>query len=100
MTTDEVEEESPADELKEHGTVRRSINGVKDPVKYSDIASDSELKSTFDTYRPGHEFLPIVQQLMNNNPNLTGNSANYSTDNSIYFRENKWKVRPVVELSK
>lgn len=87
-------------QLKEHGTVRRSINGVKDPVKYSDIASDSELKSTFDTYRPGHEFLPIVQQLMNNNPNLTGNSANYSTDNSIYFRENKWKVRPVVELSK
>ena len=87
-------------QLKEHGTVRRSINGVKDPVKYSDIASDSELKSTFDTYRPGHEFLPIVQQLMNNNPNLTGNSANHSTDNSTYFRENGWKVRPVVELSK
>ena len=54
---------SSMQQLKEHGTVRRSINGVKDPVKYSDIASDSELKSTFDTYRPGHEFLPIVQQL-------------------------------------
>lgn len=37
---------------------------------------------------------------MNNNPNLTGNSANHSTDNSTYFRENGWKVRPVVELSK
>lgn len=59
-----------------------------------------ELKSTFDTYISGHEFLPIVQQLMNNNPNLKGNSANYSTDNSTYFRESGCKVRPVVNLSK
>lgn len=87
-------------QLKEHGTVRRSTVGVKNPVKYSDIANDSELKSTFDTYLPGHEFLPIVQQLMNNNPNLKGNSANYSTDNSSYFRDNGWTVRPVTDLSK
>ncbi len=57
-------------QLKEHGTVRRSTAGSKDPVDYSDIATDSELKSSFDTYLPGHEFLPIVQQLLNNNPNL------------------------------
>ena len=87
-------------QLKEHGTVRRSTVGVKNPVNYSDIANDSELKSTFDTYLPGHEFLPIVQQLMNNNPNLRGNSANYSTDNSSYFSSNGWTVRPVVDLSK
>lgn len=87
-------------QLKEHGTVRRSTVGVNNPVNYSDIANDSELKSTFDTYISGHEFLPIVQQLMNNNPNLKGNSANYSTDNSTYFRESGCKVRPVVNLSK
>ena len=87
-------------QLKEHGTVRRSTEGVKNPVNYSDIASDSELKSTYDTYLPGHEFLPIVQRLMNNNPNLKGNSANYSTDNSSFFSTNGWKVRPVVDLSK
>ena len=87
-------------QLKEHGTVRRSTEGTKNPVKYSDIATDSELKSTYDTYLPGHEFLPIVQRLMNNNPNLKGNSANYSTDNSSFFSSNGWKVRPVVDLSK
>lgn len=89
-------------QLKEHGTFRRSSDRSKlfDPVSYSDIATDSEVKSSFDTYLPGHEFLPIYQGLLNNNPNLEGNSANYSTDNSTYFRENGWTVRPVVDLSK
>jgi len=87
-------------QLKEHGTVRRSLEGVKNPVSYADIATDSELKSTYDTFLPGHEFLPIVQQLMNNNPNLDGNSANYSTDNSTYFSGKGWTVRPVVDLSR
>lgn len=85
-------------QLKEHGTFRRSTKGVKDVVKYSDIANDPELKSSFDTYIQGHEFLPIVQQLTNNNPMLGGNSANNSTDNSVYFKENGWTVRPVVDL--
>ena len=87
-------------QLKEHGTFRRSVEGTKDAVSYSDIASDPQLKSSFDTYRPGHEFLPIVQQLLNNNPNLAGNSANYSTDNFTYFNGNGWKVHPVVDLNK
>lgn len=85
-------------QLKEHGIFRRSTKGVKDVVKYSDIANDPELKSSFDTYIQGHEFLPIVQQLTNNNPMLGGNSANNSTDNSVYFKENGWTVRPVVDL--
>jgi len=93
-------DEGRLQQLKEHGTVRRSTEDVKDPVSYSDIENDSELKSTYDTYLPGHEFLPIVQQLMNNNPNLQGNSANYSTDNTSYFTSNGWKVRPVVDLSR
>ncbi|MDH6304317.1 hypothetical protein M2459_001049 [Parabacteroides sp. PF5-5] len=87
-------------QLKEHAVVRRSTEGTKNPVSYSNISTDPELKSSFDTYLPGHEFLPIVQSLMNNNPNLEGNSANYSTDNSSYFSSNGWKVRPVVDLSK
>ncbi len=89
-------------QLKEHGTFRRSNDRSKlfDPVSYSDIATDSELKSSFDTYLPGHEFLPIYQGLLNSNPNLEGNSANNSTDNSTYFREKGWTVRPVVDLSK
>ncbi len=87
-------------QLKEHGTFRRSSDGSKLllPVSYSDIATDSELKSSYDTYLPGHEFLPIYQSVLNDNPNLVGNSANNSTDNSSYFRENGWTVRPVVDL--
>lgn len=87
-------------QLKEHGTFRRSNDGSKLllPVSYSDIATDSELKSSYDTYLPGHEFLPIYQDVLNDNPNLVGNSANYSTDNSTYFRESGWTVRPVVDL--
>ena len=87
-------------QLKEHATFRRSADGSKllDPVSYDNIGSDAELKSSYDTYLPGHEFLPIVQALINKNPNLTGNSANNGTDNSAYFREKGWTVRPVVSL--
>jgi hypothetical protein len=87
-------------QLKEHGTFRRSLHHAKDPVKYSDIANDPELKCSYDTYVQGHEFLPIVQTLTNKNPNLKGNSANESTDNSVYFKQNGWTVHPVVDLSK
>ena len=86
-------------QLKEHGTFRRSIKNIKEPVSYANISSDPELKSSFDTYITGHEFLPIVQTLTNKNPNLEGNSANNSTDNSVYFREKGWTVRPVVDLN-
>lgn len=93
-------DEGRLNQLKEHGTFRRSTENVKDQVSYGDISSDSELKCSFDTYLPGHEFLPIVQSLMNKNPNLEGNSANLSSDNSVYFHEQGWTVRPVVDLSK
>ena len=86
-------------QLKEHGTFRRSTENVKEPVRYADISSDPELKCSFDTYITGHEFLPIVQTLTNKNPNLKGNSANNSSDNSVYFSEKGWTVRPVVDLS-
>ncbi len=86
-------------QLKEHGTFRRSTKNIKEPVSYANISSDPELKSSFDTYITGHEFLPIVQTLTNKNPNLGGNSANNSSDNSVYFKEKGWTVRPVVDLN-
>lgn len=86
-------------QLKEHGTIRLSTQDIKEPVSYSDIATNKELKSTYNTFRPGHEFLPIVQSLMNKNPNLEGNSANNSSDNTAYFKEKGWSVRPVVDLN-
>ena len=65
----------------------------KDAVDYSSCS-----KSSYDTYVPGHEFLPIYQGTLNDNPNLTGNSANNNTDNSSYFSNKGWTVHPVVKL--
>jgi hypothetical protein len=87
-------------QLKEHGTFRRSIHHAKDPVSYSNVGTDPELKSSYDSYAHGHEFIPIYQGLLNANPNLKGNSANEGTDNSDYFTKNGWTVHPVVSLSK
>ena len=87
-------------QLKEHGTFRRSPYKAKEPVSYSLVGVDSEVKSSYDTYVPGHEFLPIFQGLLNDNPNLTGNSANTNTDNSTDFFGRGWTVHPVVNLGK
>ena len=65
----------------------------KDAVDYSTCS-----KSSYDTYVSGHEFLPIYQGTLNDNPNLTGNSANNNTDNAAYFTEKGWTVHPVVNL--
>ncbi len=85
-------------QLKEHGTFRRSPYRVLEEVSYSDVGTDSELKSSYDTYVQGHEFLPIGDYLTSANPNLVGNSANYSTSNASYFSDNGWTIRPVVDL--
>ena len=87
-------------QLKEHGTFRRSNvkATVKDAVSYDDISKDGQLKCSFDTYLPGHEFLPIGQSITSVNPNLTGNSANFSTDNTEYFKSKGWTVHPVTDL--
>lgn len=94
-------------QMKEHNVARlhnyRSEDNtisIKASVDYSMIGSDPELKSGFDSYRPGHEYLPISQVTMNENPNLKGNSANDNTDNSGYFFGKGWKVRPVTSLDK
>ena len=88
-------------QMKEHSVVRKGTS-VKpgDAVSYSEVGSDAAVICPFDTYVKGHEFLPISQNTLNNNPNLVGNSANNSTDNSTYFKEKGWTVHPVVNLSK
>ena len=65
----------------------------KDKVQYSDCS-----KSSYDTWAKGHEFFPIYQGTLNDNPNVVGNSANNSTDNATYFQANGWTVHPVVSL--
>ena len=89
-------------QLKEHGTFRRSNDKtkMKEPVSYANIGSDAELKCSFDTYRAGHEYLPIVTYITKENPNVKGNSANLDIDNSAYFSKKGWTVHPVVDLSK
>ncbi len=90
-------------QLKEHAAVnfwtKANYNdGVvtftpKDPVDYATCS-----KSSFDTWKEGHEFLPIYQGTLSDNPNLVGNSANTNSDNSSYFTSKGWTVHPVVKL--
>ena len=92
-------------QLKEHGTFYKNkkvdVNDIKAPVTYAQTKTDPEhVKCSYDTYSPGHEFLPIFQTLLNNNPNLKGNSANEGIDNSTDFFGRGWTVHPVVDLSK
>ena len=90
-------------QLKEHGTFRKAgihVGDPKDPVSYSEVGVDPSVKSSYDTYLPGHEFLPICQSTLNANPNLKGNSANDGINNSEEFFSKGWTVHPVVDLSK
>ena len=87
-------------QIKEHGTFRRTNDRsrVKEPVSYAEVGVDSELKSSYDSWIQGHEFFPIYQGTLNDNPNLVGNSANSSTSNADYFASKGWTVHPVVNL--
>ena len=86
-------------QLKEHGTFRRTTDKslAKDPVDYSQVGIDDQLKSSYDNYLAGHEFLPIYQYTLNDNSNLVGNSANNGTSNASYFHSKNWTVHPVVK---
>ncbi len=95
-------------QLKEHGTELLTTNRAlaKDAVSYSEKTNPLPahvgytVKSSYDRYVAGHEFFPIYQSTLTDNPNLVGNSANYSTNNATYFQKNGWTVHPVVDLSK
>ena len=87
-------------QIKEHGTFRRTNDRsrVKEPVSYSEVGNDPELKSSYDSWIQGHEFFPIYQGTLNDNPKLVGNSANYSSSNASYFSSKGWSIHPVVNL--
>ena len=87
-------------QIKGHGTFRRSADRtrVKEAVNYSQVGTDPELKSSYDTWKPGHEFFPIHQGTLSDNPNLRGNSANNNSNNIDYFTSKGWTVHPVVNL--
>ena len=87
-------------QLKDHAAVNfwtksNYADGVidftpKDAVDYSSCS-----KSSFDNWINGHEFFPIYQGTLNDNPNLVGNSANNSTSNADQLYG---PVHPVVNL--
>ena len=87
-------------QLKEHGSFNFwTKTGTYDytPKDAVDYATCS--KSSYDSWITGHEFLPIYQGTLNDNPNLVGNSANYSTSNANYFASKGWTIHPVVDLN-
>lgn len=91
-------DESRLTQLKNHGTFRRTDDKkqAKDAVPYTLVGTDPKVKSSYDTYVPGHEFLPIYQGTLNANNALNGNSANNNIDNSVAFKA-KYKIHPVVK---
>ena len=86
------------EQMKQHSAYKLSTDKstVKNAVKYG----DSGVECSFSTYLDGHEYYPIWQTTLNNNPNLVGNSANETIDNSFYFSQKEWTIHPVVDLSK
>ncbi len=86
-------------QLKEHAAVHMVLTNLKDEVDYADVESyGSPYKSSFDTFQDGYEFMPIYQETLNANANLSGNSANSGTSNAEYYFGNGWTVHPVVDL--
>jgi hypothetical protein len=82
-------------QLKQHGTYRRTTDKAQtlQPVTYAETKTDNLVVSTFDQYLEGHEFIPIYQGNLNDNPNLKGNSANNNTSNKDSIT---WTIHPVV----
>lgn len=77
-------------QLKEH--CRFVISNVPANAK-ADLSNNSSARSSLDNYIAGHEYFPIAQTTLDNNPNLSGNCANESK--SAPF---SWSVRPITSL--
>jgi len=90
-------------QLKEHGAVKfwnqeNYKKGLYNYTPQTRVDYNSCDKTSFNTYIQGHEFMPILQFMMNDNPQLVGNSANNSTNNASYFFGKGWTIHPVVNL--
>jgi len=82
-------------QLIQHGSYLRDGTANTAEVSYADGTADD---SSFQYWRTGHEYFPIAQSTMNDNPNVVGNSANNNTDNSEWYKANGWTIHPVVDL--
>jgi hypothetical protein len=60
------------------------------------LTAETASASSFQYYNKGHEYFPILQATLDDNPKLVGNSANRNEDNGPAFLA-KWSVHPVVE---
>ena len=80
-------------QLKQHGAEKHLKEEDGKPYElYTTYPVESPDKTSFDNYRPGHEYIPYYQGTLNDNPNLgEGNSANTNTPNTQTFT-----VNPVV----
>ncbi len=67
-------------------------------VDLEELTSENASGSSYDSYVVGHEYFPVWQTNLDTNPNLTGNSANNNSDNSVAFFEKGYTVRPVYNL--
>ena len=69
-------------QLKDHAAIKlsKTINTDKLTAATAD-------KTSYDNYRPGHEYIPYYQGTLNDNPNIgEGNSANTDTPNTPTFK--------------
>jgi starch-binding outer membrane protein, SusD/RagB family len=79
-------------QLKQHGYYK--LDGT---ASTEELTAETANNSSFNYFYPGHEYLPILQATIDNNPNLgKGNSANTNTDNGPAFLA-KWTVRPIAK---
>lgn len=84
-------DESRLNQLVEHAYYK--LDGT---ASTEELTAQTASGSSFQHYYKGHEYFPIFQDILNSNPNLTGNSANKNEDNGPAFKE-KWTIRPIVK---
>jgi len=72
-------------------------DGTANTTYYDDVSKFDD--ASYKYYSAGHEYFPIAQGTLNDNPNLSGNSANNNIDNSTEFRSRYGSPRPVTKLS-
>lgn len=85
-------------QLIEHGYYKLAPKNEKGEIiaNTDELTAETASASSFQYYYKGHEYFPIYQKTLHDNPNLKGNSANKNEDNGPAFRA-KWKIRPVVK---
>ena len=81
-------------QISQHSAYMRDASYVHTEELTVDTADDYSYKY----YSKGHEYFPIAQGTLDDNPKLgNGNSANMNTDNGDWFRAQGWTVHPVVK---